>query len=151
MKKRRIVEIGAILYKLFSDENKSAQYRKHYSDTSFAGKLKRTAKTAGMKVVYTALLLQYLMKSEDVSLKSKLLICAGLGYFILPIDLIPDFVPVIGYVDDLGVILLILGNMSSNITPEIKMKARENLHKWFNQTDEAELDHLEAQFASGKK
>ena len=150
MKKRRILEIGAILYKLFSDEKQAEQYSKHYSDASFLGKLKRYAKTGGMKVVYAALLLQYLMKSEDVSLKTKLLITAGLGYFILPFDFIPDFAPVIGFADDLGVMLLILGNVSRNITPEIKQKAREHLHKWFNQTDEAELDQLEAQFA-GKR
>ena len=150
MKKRRILEIGAILYKLFSDEKQAEQYSKHYSDASFLSKLKRYAKNAGMKVVYAALLLQYLLKSEDVSLKTKLLIAAGLGYFILPIDFIPDFAPVIGFADDLGVMLLILGNVSSNITPEIKQKAREHLHKWFNQTDEAQLDQLEAQFA-GKR
>ncbi|HAH24496.1 MAG TPA: hypothetical protein DCL77_12220 [Prolixibacteraceae bacterium] len=151
MKKRRIVEIGAVLIKLFSDETKAATYSKHYSDASFWDKLKRYAKSAGMKVAYAALLLQYLMKSEDVSLKTKLLISAGLGYFILPVDFIPDFAPVIGFADDLGVLLLILGNVANNITPDIKQKAREHLHKWFKQTDEAELDQLEAQIASGKR
>jgi uncharacterized membrane protein YkvA (DUF1232 family) len=151
MKKRRIVEIGAILFNLFSDENQAEKYTRHYSDASFLDKLKRYAKSAGMKVVYSALLLQYLMKSEEVSLKTKLLISAGLGYFILPVDFIPDFAPMIGFADDLGVLLLILGNMANNITPEIKLKAREHLQKWFSQTDAAELDQIEAQFASGKR
>ncbi|HEY3371456.1 MAG TPA: YkvA family protein [Prolixibacteraceae bacterium] len=149
MKKRRIIEIGAVLFKLFSDENKSEKYRQHYSDNSFWAKLKRTAKGAGMKVVYPALLLQYLMKSDEVSLTTKLIISAGLGYFILPFDFIPDFAPLIGFADDLGVMLLILRKMAVNITPEIKQKARQHLHKWFGEADEAQLDQLELQFTPG--
>lgn len=151
MKKRRFIELGAVLYKLFSDETKSEQYRRHYTDTSFVSKVKRVAKTAGMKVVYPALLLQYLMKSEDVSLKTKLIISAALGYFILPVDFIPDFAPLIGFADDLGVFLLILRQMTTSVTPEIKLKAREHLQKWFGETDEAELDEFEMELASGKK
>ena len=151
MKKRRFVELGAVLYKLFTDETKSEQYRRHYNDTSFVTKVKRVAKTTGMKVVYPALLLQYIMKSEEVSLKTKLIISAALGYFILPVDFIPDFAPLIGFADDLGVFLLILRQMTTSVTPEIKQKAREHLHKWFGETNEAELDEFEMELASGKK
>ena len=151
MKKVRAFELGAILYKLFSDESKSEQYRRHYSDATLGGKVKRVAKTAGMKVVYPALLLQYVMKSEEVSLKTKLIISAALGYFILPIDFIPDFAPLIGFADDLGVMLLLLRQVATNVTPDIKQKAREHLNKWFGQTDEAELNELEMEFAAGKK
>jgi uncharacterized membrane protein YkvA (DUF1232 family) len=146
MKKLRTIEIGANLWSLFSDEIKSAKYRRHYSDASFWEKLKRVAKMAGMKVVYPALLLQYMMKSNEVSLKTRLIISAALGYFILPIDFIPDFAPIIGFADDLGVLLLILRQMAVHITPEIKKNAREHLQKWFGETDEAKLDHLEQEF-----
>jgi len=147
MKKIRAFEIGVILFNIFSDDTQSEQYQKHYSDTSFWGKLKRFAKSAGIKVVYPALLLQTMMKSEEVSLTSKLIISAGLGYFILPIDFIPDFVPLIGFADDLGVMLLILRKMGNNVTPDIKKNAREQLHKWFGETDVSQLDHLETKLA----
>ena len=99
-----------------------------------------------MKVVYPALLLQYLMKSEDVSLKTKLILSAALGYFILPIDFIPDFAPMIGFADDLGVLILIVRKMAVNITPEIRKNAREHLLKWFGETDRSELDILDKSY-----
>jgi len=146
MKKLRIIQIGANLYSLVADEFRSAKYRKHYSDKSFWGKLKRYSKVAGMKVVYPALLLQYLMKSDDVSLKAKLILSAALGYFILPVDFIPDFAPLIGFADDLGVLLLILRQMAVHITPEIRKNAREHLSKWFGENKDLELDLLDKEY-----
>jgi uncharacterized membrane protein YkvA (DUF1232 family) len=150
MKKFRTIQIGANLYSLFADEFKSAKFRKHYSDASFWDKLKRYSKEAGMKVVYPALLLQYMMKSDNVPLRAKLILSAALGYFILPIDFIPDFAPLIGFADDLGVLLLILRQMAVYITPEIRRNAREHLRKWFGETDSNELDLLDKEYVSGK-
>jgi uncharacterized membrane protein YkvA (DUF1232 family) len=147
MKKLRTIQIGANLYSLFADEVKSAKYRKHYSDASFWDKLKRYSKMAGMKVVYPALMLQYMMKSDAVPLRVKLILSAALGYFILPIDFIPDFAPLIGFADDLGVLLLVIRQMAVYITPEIRQKAREHVRKWFGETDSTELDLLDKEYS----
>lgn len=146
MKKFRTIQIGANLYSLFADEFKSARFRSHYSEASFWDKLKRYSKIAGMKVVYPALLLQYLMKSDDVPLKAKLILSAALGYFILPIDFIPDFAPLLGFTDDLGVLLLILRQMAVYVTPEIRDQARRHIRKWFGETDDAQLDLLDKEY-----
>lgn len=149
MKKFRAIQFGANLYSLFADELKSARYRKHYSDASFWDKLKRVAKVSGMKVVYPALLMHYLLKSDDVPLRAKLILTAALGYFILPIDFIPDFAPLLGFTDDLGVLLLILRQMAVYITPEIRKLAREHVRKWFGDTDAEQLDLIEKEFKPG--
>jgi uncharacterized membrane protein YkvA (DUF1232 family) len=149
MRKTRVLKLGTNLYKLFSDETNAENFRQQYSDASFWEKLKGYAKTAGMKVVYAALLLQYMMKSNEVPLKTKLIISAALGYFILPFDFIPDFAPMLGFADDLGVLLLVLKQMASSVTPEIKSQAREQLHKWFGETDTEQLDDLERKIAQG--
>ncbi len=148
MKKFRTIQIGANLYSLFADEFKSARYRKHYSDASFWEKMKRYSKMAGMKVVYPALLLQYMMKSDDVPLKIKLILSAALGYFILPVDFIPDFAPLLGFTDDLGVLLLILRQMAVYVTPEIKDRARQHLRKWFGEAENTELDLLDKEYST---
>ena len=43
------------------------------------------------------------------------MIGGGLLYFILPADLIPDFIPVIGYLDDLAVLNTIMNSLNEEI------------------------------------
>ena len=50
------------------------QYSKFYSEDSFWKKIKGFAAKAGVKVVYIALLLYYMLVDEAVDLKSKLTI-----------------------------------------------------------------------------
>lgn len=140
MKKLRTIKIAVNLYNLFADEVKSARFRKHYSDASFGEKLKHVAKVAGKKVVYPALLLHYMLKSDGIPSKAKLILSAALGYFILPIDFIPDFAPLLGFSDDLGVLALIIRQMTVYVTPEIRAQAREHLRKCFGDTNNQEID-----------
>jgi uncharacterized membrane protein YkvA (DUF1232 family) len=119
------------------------KYAKYYSEESLWEKIKKFSKAAGVKVVYAVLLLYYAMKDSGVSLKTKLFIAASLGYFIMPADAILDFTPLIGYSDDLGVLLFALKQVSSAITPVVKEKARSKITEWFPQADENEMAELE--------
>lgn len=118
-------------------------YSKHYSETGLWEKLKSVSKMAGSKVVYAVLLLFYAMNDKSVSVKTKIIIIAALGYFILPTDGIFDLTPLIGYSDDLGVLLFALSQISSSITPEVKEKARKKLSEWFGEVNENDLQELE--------
>jgi uncharacterized membrane protein YkvA (DUF1232 family) len=117
-------------------------YSKYYSEKSLWEKIKKFSKAAGAKVVYAVLLLFYVMQDKKVSIKTKLSIAAALGYFIFPVDAIPDLTPFIGYSDDLGVLLFTISQLSSNITPEIEQKAKEKINEWFHETGEKELEGL---------
>ena len=106
-------------------------YARFFSHTSFRKKLKRTASKAGRKVVYAALVLYYAATDKSIPLRQRAKIYGALGYFILPIDLIPDFTAILGYTDDLGALLWALKSIADNITPEICAKAAERLMLWF--------------------
>ncbi|MGM0619501.1 MAG: YkvA family protein [Bacteroidota bacterium] len=118
-------------------------YSKYFSEESLWKKIRQYSKTAGTTVVYAALLLFYVMKSKEVTVKTKVSIAAALGYFILPTDAIFDLTPLVGYTDDLGVLIFALSQVSSSITPEIKNKARTKLGEWFGEINEDELHDLE--------
>ena len=99
------------------------QYKKFYSQNKFWNKIKKLGIKAGEKVVYNALLLYYLMKSPDVPLKHKGLIIGALGYLILPADIIPDAIPLLGFTDDLSAIYFVIKTVHNSITPAIRKQA----------------------------
>ena len=105
------------------------KYEKEYSDNGFSSKISKVAKSIGRSSVKKALLLYYVMKSKDVALLDKAKICAALGYFIVPIDLVSDFVPFVGYGDDLVAIAWALHSVYSKVTPEIEQLAEEQTNK----------------------
>jgi len=119
------------------------EFSKYYSEKSLWEKIKKFSKAAGTKVIYAVLLLYYAMKDNSVSLKTKLFVAASLGYFILPTDAIFDLTPIIGYSDDLGVLLFALKQISSAITPAVKENARRKIEEWFTEIDEKEMAELE--------
>ena len=116
------------------------KYSPHFDENAFWEKLKKFARKAGFQVCYAALLLFYVLKSPTTSGKDRAKIIGALGYFILPIDLIPDFIPVAGYTDDLAALVWGVYCVIKSITPEVKAQAAAKLHEWFGDFDESELD-----------
>ena len=116
------------------------KYAKHYDENELWEKLRRFAKKAGIKVTYAALLLYYVLKNPATSSKDRAKIIGALGYFILPIDLIPDFIPIAGYTDDLAALTWGIYCVIKSITPEVKANAAAKLHEWFGDFDEHLLD-----------
>lgn len=52
---------------------------------------------------------------RDVSWKAMITIVAAVVYFVSPIDLIPDFIPVTGLTDDLGILLGVFNSLDKEI------------------------------------
>jgi uncharacterized membrane protein YkvA (DUF1232 family) len=60
--------------------------------------------------------------------KVKATLFAALAYFVMPFDLIPDFLAVVGFTDDAAVIALALSIVAGNITEQHRARARAALH-----------------------
>jgi uncharacterized membrane protein YkvA (DUF1232 family) len=65
-----------------------------------------------------AALLWRLLKDRRVPWWAKALLPALLLYLALPVDLIPDFIPVLGHLDDLLVVLLVVAVLLRAVPPE---------------------------------
>lgn len=115
---------------------------KYYSEEGLWNKMASVAKNAGVKVIYMSLLLFDTVVSPHTSIMYRSIIFGALGYFILPIDLVPDFLPVIGYTDDIAALAAAISSVSASITPTIRTKARKQLHQWFDDFDEDEIADL---------
>ena len=113
------------------------EYAQEFSEGGFWTKLAKFALAAGKEVVEKALLLYYAFQNEDTPTWAKSVIVGALGYFIMPVDAIPDIIPVVGYADDLGVLVAALATVAAYITPEVKRQAQEKLAQWFGKDQES--------------
>src|SRR6201986_2354682 len=52
---------------------------------------------------------------------------AALAYFVMPFDVIPDFIAGLGFTDDAAVLAMAIGLVAKHITPEHRAKARAAL------------------------
>ncbi|MEA3475342.1 MAG: YkvA family protein [Candidatus Cloacimonadota bacterium] len=68
------------------------------------------------------MLLWRLMLDKEIGKEKKLFIGAITAYVLLPIDLIPDFIPVIGFVDDLVLIAIGLNTIFVKTDKKILQK-----------------------------
>lgn len=109
-----------------------------YDEKRFWRKIKRYAQKAGKEVIEKALWLYYAAERPDTPKWAKTAIYGALAYFILPIDLIPDILPGVGYTDDLGVIAAAIASVSLYINQEVRDKAKAKAQTWFG-TEEDEL------------
>jgi uncharacterized membrane protein YkvA (DUF1232 family) len=59
---------------------------------------------------------------------AKILLWLALGYLVLPFDLIPDFIPVIGQLDELVIIPFLLYLALKLIPVSVRQECREQVH-----------------------
>jgi uncharacterized membrane protein YkvA (DUF1232 family) len=70
-------------------------------------------------------------RATPIQVKAALL--GALAYFVLPVDLIPDILPVLGYADDAAVLAAALRLVATHIRPEHREAARQALARGLDQ------------------
>ncbi|MFG1420386.1 YkvA family protein [Roseixanthobacter liquoris] len=89
----------------------------------FWQKLKSTA--AHVPFAEDAVAAYYAAFDHETPVRVRATLLGALAYFILPLDAIPDILPVIGFSDDAAVLFLAFQALTSHITPAHQAAAKE--------------------------
>ncbi|MDP3602810.1 MAG: YkvA family protein [Bosea sp. (in: a-proteobacteria)] len=89
----------------------------------FLGRLKRVAR----RIPFAEDLLAAWFCARDPATprRVRMTLLAALGYFVLPLDALPDIMPLLGFTDDAAVIAAALAAVASSITPRHREKAKQ--------------------------
>lgn len=119
-------------------QSKLEDFSRNFSVGKLWEKIQKNARKLGVKVVFEALKLYYLLQSPYVNAYDKLIITAAFGYLILPLDLMPDWMPA-GFLDDGAVLTWVLAQVQDKMTEQTIRQAKSKLKEWFPTVTEAEL------------
>lgn len=59
----------------------------------------------------------YAMRDDETPMAAKGVIVGALAYFVMPVDIVPDFIAALGFTDDAAVIAAALKTISSSLRP----------------------------------
>ena len=93
----------------------------------FWPKITRTA--ARIPFADQALAAWYAARDPQTPMAAKGMIFAGLAYFVMPVDAIPDIFAGIGYTDDAAVITAVLAMVGANIKRRHRDKAEDAVQR----------------------
>lgn len=105
------------------------RYGKYFSELKLQDKIREVASIAGEQILLPVLRLWYVFRADTTPAVKKAYILGALGYFILPLDVIPDALGLLGFSDDLAVVMMITKWTDELLTPRLELMARETYHK----------------------
>ena len=114
------------------NQSKGKVYEAEVLDSSVIdeGVLRKVLITAGRTIAKPALEALEMILDTSTPAQARVSLIAALTYLIMPIDLMPDFVPVAGFSDDLVALTAVISLWSQYISPEIRLRARRKLDSW---------------------
>ena len=86
---------------------------------------------AGRTIAKTALEVLEMAIDPHTPAHVRVSLMAVLAYLIMPFDLSPDFIPLVGFRDDLVALTAVLSIWSQYMTPSIRIRAERKLNKLF--------------------
>tara|TARA_Y100001968_G_scaffold281057_1_gene278070 strand:+ start:687 stop:1052 length:366 start_codon:yes stop_codon:yes gene_type:complete len=95
------------------------------------GALKKILLKAGRALAQPALEAFEIMTDAATPSQVRISMIGALTYLIVPLDLMPDFIPAAGFSDDLVALTAVISLWRNYLTPQIKNRARLKLDKWF--------------------
>lgn len=105
------------------EDEEKFQEKVKYIDEQIPRKLSSVKKK--ISFIEDIIALYNYLKDDSVKWYRKLIVVSALIYFISPIDTIPDLAPLVGYLDDLGVIMAAIKYIGSEIKPYYRASSEE--------------------------
>jgi len=112
------------------DKEKLLSYSEHYNEQSFIQKVAALPGGARKKVLQKAATLYAIMTEPAVPTWVKASIVGALGYFICPLDIIPDVLPGVGFIDDVAQMGLLIVEISAYATSAVQQRAETLREQW---------------------
>jgi uncharacterized membrane protein YkvA (DUF1232 family) len=81
-----------------------------------------------------------LLMDNRVPLPLKVIPIAAIAYVISPIDLIPDIVPILGQLDDIGVLMLALATFNSMAPADVVEEHKERINFYGREKKSTRID-----------
>ncbi len=102
-----------------------------FNEKALWEKLKVCAAKIGKEALLKIFTLYYILKEKPLAASEKALIVGALGYLLLPMDLVPDFLPIVGYLDDIFALGYVIDRYLNYVDDYVRLKAEEKLESWF--------------------
>lgn len=84
-------------------------------ETSVDRKITKNKKSIFKIISHLKAMKRYMM-DKDVKWYRKSVVIAALVYFVMPLDVMPDFAPLLGYLDDIGVVAWTIKFLGNEVT-----------------------------------
>lgn len=114
----------------------SSDYAANFTAASFWQKAKATSCKLGEELLTRAIAMYYALQDSDTPRRARFVIVSALGYFILPLDAIPDIIPGVGYTDDAATIATAIIIVAAHVKPLHVLKAKAILDRWLGRDEE---------------
>ncbi len=95
------------------------------------GVLRKVLLRAGRTIAQPAIEAFEMIMDTSTPPQARVSMLAALTYLIMPLDLVPDFIPAAGFSDDLVALTAVISLWKNHMTPEMRNRARRKLDKWF--------------------
>jgi uncharacterized membrane protein YkvA (DUF1232 family) len=102
-----------------------------FDRVSFGQKIRQQAIKAGQVVLEKALVLYFCLQDPTTPRWARNVIVGALAYFVLPLDLVADLIPGLGYSDDLTALIAAVTTVAAHLKPSHHQAAQQLLNRLF--------------------
>lgn len=112
-----------------SEAARSAQFS---GQRTYVGPMRiiENLKTWAKRIKRDGVTLWFACKDPRTPWYAKALGVLVVAYALSPIDLIPDFIPILGYVDDVLLLPILIGSTIRLLPPEVLAECRDQAERW---------------------